>query len=471
MIFKSWLWIKGKIATAQKRFCVWNLEQLKLYVCKSPDDQNFSNCYDLSQMESITESADFRFSSSVFPFQITTNEKILSIAAPSEFERKEWIRVLSRRACTCRHFNIHRMYLNSVSPSPIYRKTQSKRSISVDESKYGDLDSFEDRLAFIAKNRLSIAKKFQTMRLNSEESDFLIPLFESFLVERQSFERDCIFAKCEQLFFENENPFSSFLCFFQRTFKVSYFLSSVISNDEFNLKRKFFKTLRNNAVDDILSITHHIKELFSLRYLRYNEAAPTFNPENRGSLEDLGVSNTHILYHAILRCILKSSYSTIFALFRNENYEDDEKLAGKYAILSKATTETLGISPEFCLDIRFGSGNDKLAILVLSNFFIDPNPFQKAIDGLLGIKTVFDPDLKLKMIHDVSILICECIDKYESGHLIDANDVIAFYSYLVLKSEIPDLHAEISFVSSFMPDRKNNLMEGYYLSKLPSHLA
>jgi hypothetical protein len=84
---------------------------------------------------------------------------------------------------------------------------------------------------------------------------------------------------------------------------------------------------------------------------------------------------------------------------------------------------------------------------------------------MLGIKTSFDPDVKLKMIHDISTIVCECIDKYESGRLIDANDVIAFYSYLVLKSEIPDLHAEIAFVSSFMPERKSSLMEGYYLSK------
>jgi hypothetical protein len=100
-----------------------------------------------------------------------------------------------------------------------------------------------------------------------------------------------------------------------------------------------------------------------------------------------------------------------------------------------------------------------------SDYYLDPNPFQRAIDGLLGIKTCFDPDEKLKKIHDVSTLVCQCIDKYETGKMIDANDVIAFYSYLVLKSEIPDLHAEISFVSSFMPERKNTLMEGYYLSK------
>jgi hypothetical protein len=47
----------------------------------------------------------------------------------------------------------------------------------------------------------------------------------------------------------------------------------------------------------------------------------------------------------------------------------------------------------------------------------EKNPFQLAIDGLLSIKTTYEPNEKLKMIAHVAQLICDCIDQQASGKM------------------------------------------------------
>eukprot|EP00475_Leptophrys_vorax_P023340 TRINITY_DN3193_c0_g1_i3.p1 TRINITY_DN3193_c0_g1~~TRINITY_DN3193_c0_g1_i3.p1 ORF type:complete len:469 (+),score=111.39 TRINITY_DN3193_c0_g1_i3:1515-2921(+) len=444
------MWYRGRFGS-EKRYYVWNVETCILHAFKKEEDADPFRTYDLSGMESITIS-ELGDKENFFPFEIKLTKKVLKLAATADFERKEWVRILSRRQCTCRSFNVHRIFSNVEKPSPSPRD-----SLSRDQSVHvGFSNSLDERTSFIARNRLKIAKRFQMVRSQTEESPVLLAVNEYMSLENGRLDADVLEHLMRDIFQESENPFKTLLDFFHNMFKVSYFSISVDSKESWEQDKFAASFLRQNAVDDVLSLTLHLREMFCSNYTNYAEKKNSEYPVDASSKRiiptELSNDKLKQLYLAILKAVLKSVYSTVFALFRNEYFDEDSSLELKYRQLELITTEDLGISPEFCLDSKISEDGK--------------NPFQRAIDGLLCIKTTFEPNEKLKMIANVSQLICECIDVFASGKMIDANDLLLFYAYIVIKSCIPDIHAEIAFINCFLPERKSLLMEDYYYTTL-----
>jgi len=85
----------------------------------------------------------------------------------------------------------------------------------------------------------------------------------------------------------------------------------------------------------------------------------------------------------------------------------------------------------------------------------------------------------------VAVKICECVDrdkleqaaaagppsssqpaKPKRSTVIGADDLLLLYTYIVIKSNVPHLCAEINFMDDFLPDHQRCLMKGYYLATM-----
>jgi hypothetical protein len=80
-------------------------------------------------------------------------------------------------------------------------------------------------------------------------------------------------------------------------------------------------------------------------------------------------------------------------------------------------------------------------------------PYLKAIQRLKMIGEEEGPMKKLKLFDDVNLLILECIDDFwrgipvdKSNLIIAAEEMMPIYIYIVIKSKLIDLDAEINFI-------------------------
>jgi hypothetical protein len=150
------------------------------------------------------------------------------------------------------------------------------------------------------------------------------------------------------------------LDFFHSMFKVSYFSNSVESKESWEQDKYAASFLRQSAVDDVLSLTLHLREIFCSNFTSFAEKKNLECPSDSSPRNllptELNSEKMKLLYHGVLKAVLKSVYSTVFALFRNEYYHEDAQMEKRYRTFGSITTEDLGISPDFCLDAKTTEG-------------------------------------------------------------------------------------------------------------------
>ena len=140
------------------------------------------------------------------------------------------------------------------------------------------------------------------------------------------------------------------------------------------------------------------------------------------------------------------------------------------------------IEKKFCLDantkelIEQNKNNE-------NNFIGNKNPYEKTINYFKNIEKYQNPfdklllTVKLKKI--ISEEISEFWSKYGQDELkdkkinlnIEADDFISIFKYMIVKSEINNIHSEISFIESFTSNQIKSDSEWYYLSLIQVSLA
>lgn len=103
--------------------------------------------------------------------------------------------------------------------------------------------------------------------------------------------------------------------------------------------------------------------------------------------------------------------------------------------------------------------------------------YNKAIEKLKKIETVFSPFKKLNIIVQTSRMICECIDDYwadkdisEEHLMVDSDQILSIFTYIVLKSHINNLAGHIKIIQEFARFMTNNSSMGYYVTTIEACL-
>ena len=104
------------------------------------------------------------------------------------------------------------------------------------------------------------------------------------------------------------------------------------------------------------------------------------------------------------------------------------------------------------------------------------SPYENAIKAFKNIEKYQNPFDKLLITVKLSKIISEEISNFWSqvdqediinkniNLNIEADDFISIFKYLIFKSEIPDIHAQICFIDSFTSNQIKLDSEWYYLS-------
>ena len=111
------------------------------------------------------------------------------------------------------------------------------------------------------------------------------------------------------------------------------------------------------------------------------------------------------------------------------------------------------------------------------------NPYEKAINCFHKIQKYQNPFDKLlltvKLKEIISEEISEFWSKFDQEEIknkninlnIEADDFISIFKYMIFKSEIINIHSEISFIESFTSNQIKSDSEWYYLSLIQVSLA
>ena len=140
------------------------------------------------------------------------------------------------------------------------------------------------------------------------------------------------------------------------------------------------------------------------------------------------------------------------------------------------------IEKKFCLDdntkelIEQNKNNE-------NNFIGNKNPYEKTINCFKNIEKYQNPFDKLLLTVKLKKIISEEISEFWSkcdqdelknkniNLNIEADDFISIFKYMIFKSEINNIHSEISFIESFISNQIKSDSEWYYLSLIQVSLA
>ncbi|OMJ84847.1 hypothetical protein SteCoe_13973 [Stentor coeruleus] len=172
--------------------------------------------------------------------------------------------------------------------------------------------------------------------------------------------------------------------------------------------------------------------------------------ETPGKVYDFMVEETFLEYiHEIL-----------MRGFLLANYKSESIYQEKLQKYQKITCADLQIKKAFQLDLNSSTP-----------------AYDKAIEKLQKIESVFSPFKKLNIIIQTSRMICECIDDYwtdkiisEEHLMVDADQILSIFTYIVLKAHINNLAGHIKIIQEFARFITNNSSMGYYVTTIEACL-
>jgi Vacuolar sorting protein 9 (VPS9) domain len=141
------------------------------------------------------------------------------------------------------------------------------------------------------------------------------------------------------------------------------------------------------------------------------------------------------------------------------DYADYKK---KFETFSNISCSDLQIEPLFCLDKLVASGNG----------------YEYAIDRLKSIVDALTPIKKLELISQTTDLICKCVDDHwrcdtsidPNKLIIDGDQFLSIYIYIVIKSGVYNLKSHIYIISELSRSGMQNGAMGYYMTTLEACL-
>ena len=299
----------------------------------------------------------------------------------------------------------------------------------------------------IDKNDLTLDKATKNYKIKRQES------YELFEVIKRQLEY-------------KENPFNiiinNFILFFIEEVGNKNRYLDKINQDFDNICNKILDELKDQINEFITFLTIHITIFYKLNNIQENDTyyalliSIIFN----------GKGNSKKLYQLLLE-IIKKKEKNKTELFKKSIsfYKENNLIEPKDFLIEK----------KFCLDENTKELFENMK--VIENQLIDiKNPYKKTINAFKNIEKYHNPFDKLLLTVRLSKLISEEITNFWSqvdkedliknniNLNIEADDFISIFKYIIFKSEIENIHAEIYFIESFTSNEIKLDSEWYYLS-------
>lgn len=169
--------------------------------------------------------------------------------------------------------------------------------------------------------------------------------------------------------------------------------------------------------------------------------------------------NPNQMYDFIIEKILtKGVHDIMIHAYNLSTPEDFLFYKGKIQMFEGISCKALQINPLFCLD-----NMQDIAV----------NGYESAIEMVKEIPNVPTPMKKLEIISQTTDLICGSVDDYWRGAdidpsklVIDGDQFLSIYIYIVIKSAVYDLKAHIWIITQLGRSGIQNGAMGYYLTTL-----
>lgn len=149
-------------------------------------------------------------------------------------------------------------------------------------------------------------------------------------------------------------------------------------------------------------------------------------------------------------------YDTMLCIYAAANHSKEAVYMQKVKEMWGLSCADLGINPLFCIDSNESAG------------------YRPAIEALREITAATSPMSKMNIVILTTRKLCECVDEHwkesptvAAEHLvINADQILSIFTYLVVKARVRNLMAHVAMVIEFVKQDVQHGPFGYYLATL-----
>jgi len=263
-----------------------------------------------------------------------------------------------------------------------------------------------------------------------------------------------------------ENPFNivinNFILYFIEVVENKNRFLDKINKDFENYCTKILNELKDQINEFIIFITKCITIFYKINNIQEYDTYYALLI----SIIFCGKGNSKKLYQLFIEIIKKKERNKI-DLFK--------KIISYYKAKNLTEPKDFMIEKKFCLNNNSKEIFEEIKINE-NNLIDNKSPYENAIKAFKNIEKYQNPFDKLLLTVKLSKIISEEISNFWSqvdqedlknkniNLNIEADDFISIFKYLIFKSEIPDIHAQICFIDSFTSNQIKLDSEWYYLS-------
>jgi len=433
---QGWLSKRGRWRN-KLRYYVYDRELKQLSEYKTHEDDVPIYSYPLTHETVITQLEDDPLG---FHIALTNPDHEFVLWGDAISDVKSWVRTLKNVGVE-----------NSESPrSPVEREESSESA--------RQYQIFIFHMASIRFSWSSMFGEFQNWKRD---------LFEPFrlLCIRKSKSSDSIRERFSELLDQYDNPLGKLITKFCKFFLQPFYKTKMKS-----LECESIDRIISHAVDDLQSFLTHTHSI-----LHHLLEHPKIKEE---------------VFEICNQCIVRKVFATevyeaLFNLYKALHREDDLQLTRRLKQLVHYRPRDFGVSRPFWLEPGEVDNQDSISRtnsipISPSNLIItddlDPSfsiaPYQKAINCFRRMISCRSPVDKLEAIVATKECVVDCILDYNASRgidntdLIDANDMICLFAYLLTKLSSRHIQAQLAFMSDFLNNDSGNSGSAYYLSTL-----
>ena len=263
-----------------------------------------------------------------------------------------------------------------------------------------------------------------------------------------------------------ENPFNivinNFILYFVEVVENKNRFLDKINKDFENYCTKILNQLKDQINEFIIFLTKCITIFYKINNIQEYDTYYALLI----SIIFCGKGNSKKLYQLFIEIIKKKERNKI-DLFK--------KIISYYKAKNITEPKDFMIEKKFCLNNNSKEIFEEIKINE-NNLIDNKSPYENAIKAFKNIEKYQNPFDKLLLTVKLSKIISEEISNFWSqvdqediinkniNLNIEADDFISIFKYLIFKSEIPDIHAQICFIDSFTSNQIKLDSEWYYLS-------